>query len=59
MRSDDYNKYLTAIRAANDISDNDLCRELLRKIYAQMVAQYGPNEDDVDFLYRKFRLHID
>ena len=58
MRTDDYNKYLAAIKAANDISDYDLSVKMLRQIYAQMVAQYGVSEDDVQYLYRQFRHNI-
>ena len=57
MRSDDYNKCLAAIKAANDISDYDLSVKL-RQIYAQMVTQYGVSEDDVQYLYRQFRHNI-
>ena len=38
MRSDDYNKYLAAIKAANDISDYDLSVKMLRQIYAQYAV---------------------
>lgn len=58
MNSSDYNKYLAAIKAANDFSDDDRTRDLLRKIYADMVANYGANEQDVEYLFRQFRLHI-
>ena len=58
MRADDYNKYLAAIKAANDDSDYHRSVELLRRIYAQMVAQYGANERDVEYLYRQFRHNI-
>ena len=57
MNSGDYNKYLAAIKAANDCEEYR-AKELLRKIYADMVANYGANETDVDYLYRLFRYHI-
>lgn len=57
MNSSDYNKYLAAIKAANDC-DESRAKELLRKIYADMVANYGANENDVDYLFRQFRYHI-
>lgn len=58
MNSSDYNKYLAAIKSANDFSDDDRARDLLRKIYADMVANYGANEQDVEYLFRQFRLYI-
>lgn len=58
MNSSDYNKYLAAIKAANDCDDESRARELLRKIYADMVANYGATDKDVDYLFRQFRLHI-
>lgn len=58
MRASDYNKYLAAIKAANDCEEYR-AKELLRRIYADMVANYGANEDDVEYLFRKFRYHID
>ena len=58
MNSSDYNRYLSAIKTANDFSDDDRTRDLLRKIHADMVANYGANEPDVEYLFRQFRLHI-
>lgn len=58
MRSDDYNKYLAAIKDANDDSDYHRSVECLRAIYKQMVAQYGANERDVEYLFRLFRHNI-
>ncbi len=57
MNSKDYNKYLTAINAANDM-ERERAKELLRGIYAQMIAQCGAADEDVDRLYRKFRYNI-
>ena len=57
MDSSSYNKYLAAIKAANDCEEYR-AKELLRKIYADMVANYGANESDVEYLYRQFRYHI-
>lgn len=54
MDSSDYNKYLAAIKAANEMED----REALRQIQKQMIAQYGMNDADVDYLIRQFRYHI-
>ena len=57
MNSKDYDKYLTAINAANSM-ERERAKELLRGIYAQMIAQYGAGDSDVDYLYRKFRYSI-
>ena len=57
MNSTDYNTYLTAINAANSM-ERERAKELLRGIYAQMIAQYGAGDNDVDYLYRKFRYNI-
>lgn len=58
MRSDDYNKYLAAIKQANDDPDYHRSVETLRRLYQQMVAQYGANERDVEYLFRQFRHNI-
>lgn len=57
MNSNDYNKYLAAINAANSM-ERERAKELLRAIYAQMIAQYGATDSDVDYLYRKFCYNI-
>lgn len=57
MNSNDYNKCLAAINAANSM-ERERAKELLRAIYAQMIAQYGATDSDVDYLYRKFRYNI-
>ena len=58
MNSSDYNKYLAAIKAANDMEESR-AREVLRKIYADMVANYGVSDNDVDYLFRNyFRYNI-
>ena len=54
MNSSDYNKYLAAIKAANDTAD----RDALRQIHKQLMAYYGPQYNDVDYLIRQFRYHI-
>lgn len=54
MNSSDYNKYLVAIKAANDAADKDA----LRKIQAQLIANYGLSDNDVDYLIRQFRYNI-
>ena len=54
MNSSDYNRYLAAIKAANDSGDKDA----LRQIQKQLLAHYGPADDDVDYLIRQFRYNI-
>lgn len=58
MNSSDYNKYLAAIKAANDC-EASRARELLRQIQADMTAKYGLHDNDVDYLIRQFRYHVD
>ncbi len=58
MDATNYNKYLAAIKAANDMYDKDRARDVLRKIQADMIANYGINDNDVDYLIRQFRLNI-
>lgn len=54
MNSSDYNNYLAAIKAANDTAD----RDALRQIQKQLIANYGLQDNDVDYLIRQFRYHI-
>lgn len=54
MPSSDYNKYLAAIKAANDRAD----RDALRQIQMDMIARYGLSDNDVDYLIRQFRYNV-
>lgn len=54
MSSSDYNRYLAAIKAANDAAD----KEALRQIQKDMVKNYGLADNDVDYLLRQFRYNI-
>jgi len=54
MQSSDYNRYLAAIKAANDRAD----REALRQIQKDMIAHYGLGDNDVDYLIRQFRYNV-
>lgn len=58
MNSSDYNKYLAAIKMANDCEESR-AKALLKNIYESMVAKYGTDEADVEYLFRQFRFHID
>ena len=55
MDSSSYNQYLAAIKAANDM-EYSRSKEALSKIYADMVANHGM-DDDVDYLYRNYFRH--
>ena len=57
MDSTSYNRYLAAIKAANDM-EYDRSRETLRKIQADMIANYGILDNDVDYLLRQFRYNV-
>lgn len=54
MPSSDYNKYLSAIKAANDFED----KEVLRQIKKQLISRWGPNDRDVEYLLRQFRYNV-
>ena len=54
MQSSDYNRYLVAIKAANDAAD----KEALRQIQTDMIKNYGLADNDVDYLIRQFRYNI-
>lgn len=58
MDSSSYNKYLSAIKTANDMSDKDRGKEILRNIQAEMISRYGLTDDDVEYLIKKFRYNI-
>lgn len=52
--SSEYNRYLAAIKAANDSGD----KEALRQIQKQLIAHYGPGDSDADYLIRQFRYSV-
>ena len=54
MPSSDYNKYLAAIKAANDMEN----KELLRQIKNELIANSGHLDDAVDYLLRLFRYTV-
>ena len=49
MNSSDYNKYLDAIKKAKEIRDKDA----LERIKMQLIANYGLNDKDADYLVRQ------
>lgn len=54
MPSVDYNRYLAAIKAANDSAD----KATLRKLRDEMIARFGLVDNDVDYLIRQFRYNV-
>lgn len=54
MPSADYNRYLAAIKAANDTANKDL----LRKIRDELLMKYEIDDKDVEYLIRQFRYHV-
>ena len=54
MNSSDYNKYLSAIKAANDSAD----KAALAQIQKQLISQYGLSDKDVDYLIRQFKYNV-
>lgn len=54
MPSSNYNRYLAAIKAANDRAD----RDALRQIQSDMIARFGLGDNDVDYLIRQFRYNV-
>lgn len=56
MNSSDYNKYLAAIKAANDCEESR-AKDLLRKIQAELISNYGLSDNDVSYLIGRFRYH--
>ncbi|MBP3452214.1 MAG: hypothetical protein J6M20_00680 [Clostridia bacterium] len=58
MPSSDYNKFLSAIKYANDMRDSAEAKKQLQAIRASMIEKYGMNNDDVEYLMRQFRYNI-
>ncbi len=53
MNSTDYNRYLQAIKVANDTQD----RRALGRIQKDLIAEYGLRDSDVDYLIRQFQYY--
>ena len=51
----EYNQYLKAVKLANDLRD----REAMIAIQRELYALYGPDNDDVKWLVKMFKLHTD
>jgi len=54
MNSNDYNRYLSAIKQANDDKD----KEALSRIQKQLIANYGLSDNDVSRLLKYFRYNV-
>lgn len=58
MDASSYNKYLSVIKTANDMSDKDRAKEILRNVQAEMVSKYGLGDSDVEYLIKQFRYYV-
>ena len=58
MDSSSYNKYLSVIKTANDMSDKDRAKDILRNIQAEMISEYGLSDSDVEYLIKQFRYNL-
>lgn len=58
MDANNYNRYLSVIKTANDMGDKDRAKEILRQVQADMVSQYGLSDSDVQYLIKKFRYYV-
>ncbi|MDD7282224.1 MAG: hypothetical protein PUH10_09590 [Erysipelotrichaceae bacterium] len=54
MTTKEYDLYKTAILAANDSKD----KEALRQILKQLIANYGLDNNDVQYLIKLFRYNV-
>lgn len=54
MTLSEYEKYKSAIEAANDSKD----KESLRQIQKQLIAKFGLDNDDVKALLKKFKFSV-
>lgn len=54
MTSWEYERYKSAILAANDTKD----KEALRQIQKQLIANFGLDNEDVKRLLKLFRYHV-
>ena len=54
MTAYDYDKYKSAILAANDSQD----KEALRQIQKQLIAKYTLDNSDVRYLLKLFRYNV-
>ena len=53
-----YNRYLSVIKTANDMSDKDRAKEILRNVQAEMISEFGSKDADVEYLIKQFRYYV-
>ena len=58
MKGKEYNEYLHAIKAANEISDKDKCKKVLSELKLRLLVDYGMQDDDVPRLIKYFRFNV-
>lgn len=58
MNATSYNRYLSVIKTANDMSDKDRAKDILRNVQAEMISQYGLSDSDVEYLIKQFRYYV-
>lgn len=58
MDATNYNRYLSVIKTANDMSDKDRAKDILRNVQAEMISQYGLSDSDVEYLIKQFRYYV-
>ena len=54
MNTSDYNSFKSAIEAANRAGD----KESLKKLKMRLIAEYGLNDKDADYLIRQIRYNV-
>lgn len=54
MTTRDYDRYKSAITTANELKDKDS----LRKIQMQLIARYGLDNKDVQYLLKLFEYNV-
>lgn len=57
MSSSDYNNWLSIIKEARYMNESR-ARDILRRVYSEMVSKYGAGDSDVQYLHSLFHLHI-
>ena len=55
MKAAEYNRFLSAIKVANNLAD----KHALAQIQKKLITEYPSGDKDVDYLIRQFRYHVD
>ena len=58
MDAKSYNNYLSIIKTANDMTDKERAKDILRNVQADMASEYGLHDPDVEYLLKQFRYYI-